>query len=276
MIDYDEWGAMGRLLQMDDGEVFYVEKGEGTPVIMVHFYGGNSWWYCRVLDTFAQRYKVYALDLPGFGRSEEPPLPYTVPDMADALKEFMDRLHIDTAHLLGIGGGAMTLVHLASSWPSRVQKLALEVLPHWSRSEGKRLWVDKFRHMVDDDELPIPMAQWPQNLRQSFPGLTRDQRSIAIRRMDEDFSEHGRWWVTLLKVGQLRYDTNLRLHLIQAPTLLVNGETAGEHLRRREDAVTRAIKGSRLEIIARSDFPSFFQQPELYSELVLDFLETRV
>ncbi len=94
--------------------------------------------------------------------------------------------------------------------------------------------------------------------------------------MDEDFSEHGRWWVTLLKVGQLRYDTNLRLHLIQAPTLLVNGETAGEHLRRREDAVTRAIKGSRLEIIARSDFPSFFQQPELYSELVLDFLETRV
>ena len=128
---------MGYFLDMDDGEVSYVQKGRGMPVIMIHFYGGNSWWYCRILSRFAQQYDVYVLDLPGNGRSDTPPLPYTVPDMADAVREFMNRLRIEKAHLLGIGGGAMTLVHVASCRPSRVAKLVLEVLPHWTRAEGK-------------------------------------------------------------------------------------------------------------------------------------------
>ena len=273
MIPYDDWVKMGRFLQLEDGKVFYVHKGEGAPVIMVHFFGGNSWWYSPILDTFAERYSVYALDLPGNAQSETPPLPYTVPDMAEALKEFMDRLEIEKAHLLAIGGGAMTLVHLASTWPSRVAKVVLEVLPHWTRAEGKELWRDTFRHLLDENELPKPMEQWPGHLRQAFPGLDEDERTLAIERMDRDFEEHGRWWVTILKVGQLRYDTNLRLHLIEAPTLLINGDSAGEHLRRREQAVAEAIKGSHLEIIPRSDFPSFFQQPQAYSSLVLDFLE---
>ena len=208
IVPYDEWLQMGYFLDMDDGEVSYVQKGRGMPVIMIHFYGGNSWWYCRILSRFAQQYDVYVLDLPGNGRSDTPPLPYTVPDMADAVREFMTRLRIEKAHLLGIGGGAMTLVHVASCRPSRVAKLVLEVLPHWTRAEGKRLWLDKFRHMLDANELPKPTTQWPENLLQAFPGLNEAERSMAIQRMDEDFAEHGRWWVSTLKMGQLRYDTN--------------------------------------------------------------------
>lgn len=271
---YEQWIGLGKTLDLDDGQIFYVHKGQGFPVIFIHFYGGNSWWFSRVIDKFADQYSVYAPDLPGCGQSDTPVLPYDVPDMASSVLEFMDSLGIEYCHLIGIGGGSMTCVEIAARDPSRVKSLILEVLPHWTRDEAKEIWLQTFRpQFLDGNGSLRPMRDWT-DMTQRFPGLSTEERSLAFQRMESDFMNHGDWWMTILTCGQLRYDVSPNLMQVQAPTLLLNGELAATHLRHREKLIKDSIKNSRLVIIPKCGLPAAFEQPNQYSEISIDFLCT--
>ena len=270
---YSDWVKMGKSIQLDDGQVFYVHKGEGFPVIMGHLYGGNSWWFSRVLDAVAEHFSVYAWDLPGCAQSQTPPFPYGPPEYADALKEFMDKLGIEKAHLVGNHGSSLTSAHFATTRPSRVGKLVMDGTPPWNRLEGRKYWHEKLRpNFLDENELPKPYDQWDHGLTgQPLPGLEdAEDRRIAVQRISQDFIDHGKWWVSILKEA-LKYDVYTRLHLIQAPTLVVNGEK--EWGRISEQRVLNGIIGSRLAVIPTAGASPAFEQPEAWSKVVLDFLQ---
>lgn len=61
------------------GEVDYKVKGRGAPVVLFHgiYAGASSFEYRRVFDLLARDFRVYAVDLLGFGQSQRPPLVYT-------------------------------------------------------------------------------------------------------------------------------------------------------------------------------------------------------
>ena len=61
------------------GEVTYKVKGRGAPVVLIHgiYAGASSFEYRRVFDLLARDFRVYAVDLLGFGQSQRPPLVYT-------------------------------------------------------------------------------------------------------------------------------------------------------------------------------------------------------
>ena len=271
VVAYEDWVKMGQRTALEDGEVFYVQKGEGVPIVMLHHGGGNSCWWSRILDAFATHYSVYVLDFPGFAQSETPVLPYDIPDFATSVIGFMDRLGIDKAHLLGNSMGSQVGVHLATTRPERIHKLVLDIFPHWTRTEGKRLWLEVFRGFLDKNDQPIPFEEWDVP-GDNFMDLDEETAEVAIQRMAKDFNEHADWWVTTLKVAQLRYDVNPRLSLIQAPTLVVVGEKGSRHIREGQEQVIRAIKRGRLTVIPEAGNRCHFEQPALYSRLALEFL----
>lgn len=273
IVSYEEWGRRGRYAELEDGRVFYVREGHGEPVLLVHFFGGNSWWFSRVASHFAELYDVVVLDLPGCGRSDTPPLPYDVPDVAEALVQVFDVLEIERAHLVTIGGSSMAAVHLATTRPERVATLVMEALCHWTRREAKDLWTNTISDSwIDGQGNARPFAEWG-DVERSFSALPESARQMAVSRMRTDFEEHGRWWASLLTVGQLRYDVNPRLPAIAAPTLLVYGAAAPGFLRLREAQAASMIPGARLEIVPGASAHSAFDAPEVYMPLVLDFLE---
>lgn len=61
------------------GEVIYKVKGRGAPVVLIHgvYAGASSFEYRRIFDLLARDFRVYAVDLLGFGQSQRPPLVYT-------------------------------------------------------------------------------------------------------------------------------------------------------------------------------------------------------
>jgi pimeloyl-ACP methyl ester carboxylesterase len=61
------------------GEVTYKVKGRGAPIVLIHgiYPGASSFEYRRVFDLLARDFRVYAVDLLGFGKSQRPPLVYT-------------------------------------------------------------------------------------------------------------------------------------------------------------------------------------------------------
>ena len=275
-ISYEEWIGMGKFLELEDGKIFYVKRGEGFPVFLMHFYGGESWWVSPVVDAFAEHFSVYAIDIPGCGQSDEPPLPYGPPQYADALIEFMNRLGIDKAHLVGIHGSGFNSVHLATTRPHRVGRLVLDGYPPWTPSEGKRL----FREVVgptwmDENEWMRPYEEW-DGIGDPFPSLQGPERDAAVRRVSDGFVKHRRWIAGAVKEA-LNYDGFTRLPLVQSAALVLYGESdwGMKPVGNGEPPVLRllgGIPGARAEIIPNAGLVPSFEQPERYCEVVLDFL----
>ena len=61
------------------GSVHYTVKGHGEPLLLIHgvYAGASPYEYRRVFELLAERYRVYAMDLLGFGRSARPAVVYT-------------------------------------------------------------------------------------------------------------------------------------------------------------------------------------------------------
>jgi pimeloyl-ACP methyl ester carboxylesterase len=272
VIPYEQWVASGSRVRVNDGEIFYVSEGGGSPLVLAHMFGGNSWWYSRVLAELAKRFTVYAFDWPGCAQSDSPPLPYDIPDFAAALEAFMNALGIARAHLAGIGGGAMSSLEFAATRPDRVDRLILEVLPVWTRAEATQLWLELMRpEWLDENLLPRPFEEWG-NVERTFLALDPDTRRLALERKAADYRDRGRDWVSMLTVGQLRYEAQPRLTLVKAPTLLINGELSDDHLRRREQDVLAILPDARLEIMPLGRVTSPFDQPQRYVDIVSAFL----
>ena len=68
-------------------------------------------------------WNVLALDLPGHGRSEGPPLP-SVPAMADWIFHFLDLLELESASIVGHSMGALAALEAANRHPERVERIA--------------------------------------------------------------------------------------------------------------------------------------------------------
>ena len=86
----------------------YEVSGEGTPVILLHG------WLCS-LDTMKpiasvlEKFKVYNVDLPGFGKSDMPEKPFNTNDFGDFLDGFIKGLKIENPILIGHSNGGRTI-----------------------------------------------------------------------------------------------------------------------------------------------------------------------
>jgi pimeloyl-ACP methyl ester carboxylesterase len=124
----DEWArkyAAGKFIDLDGYSTHYIEKGEGEPVILIHGFLYNSYTWNNNIDALADRFKVYALDLWGFGYSTREPLDYGYPLYADQLLKFMDALNIQKASLVGHSMGGGTCIFFSVQHRERVNKVIL-------------------------------------------------------------------------------------------------------------------------------------------------------
>lgn len=104
---------------------FYVEKGQGFPLILLHGNGENSDYFKRQTDEFSLLYHVYAIDTRGHGKTPRGAKPFTIRQFAEDLSGFMDEHQIDRAHLLGFSDGGNIAMVFAIQHPERVDRLIL-------------------------------------------------------------------------------------------------------------------------------------------------------
>src|SRR4051812_32473996 len=83
------------------------------PIVLVHGFGISSSYFVPTAERLATEFDVYAPDLPGHGRSDKPDAPVDVPQLADALGEWMDAVEIPRAILVGHSLGCQVVVDFA-------------------------------------------------------------------------------------------------------------------------------------------------------------------
>ena len=105
---------------------FYIEKGQGEPLILLHGNGENCGYFKGQMDVFSKKYHVYAIDTRGHGRTPRGDKPFTIRQFAEDLLGFMDDHQIEKAHLLGFSDGGNIAMVFAIHYPDRVNRLILD------------------------------------------------------------------------------------------------------------------------------------------------------
>lgn len=89
----------------------YTEAGEGSVLLLLHGWGCSAVTFEDLQTALAAKYRVVAVDFPGFGRSEEPKTVWGCAEYAHWLQRFIQKLHISSPLVLGHSfGGRIALV----------------------------------------------------------------------------------------------------------------------------------------------------------------------
>lgn len=223
-----------------DVEHFYIEKGQGEPLILLHGNGENCDYFAGQIDVFAQQYHVYALDTRGHGKTPRGDAPFTIRQFADDLLAFMDAHDIDKAHILGFSDGGNIAMIFAMKYPDRVLRLILN---------GANL----------DAKGVKPSIQIPIEIGYRFAKVFAKK------------SEEARKHAELL--GLMVNDPNVRpeeLAAIKAKTLVIAG-TKDIIKESQTRLIARSILDAKLVILEGNHFIAN-KCPEAFNRAVLSFL----
>jgi len=114
-----EWNLRKRRT-LSGGEVAYDVLGFGPPLLLIHGTPTRSFIWRDVAMRLADRFSVYAYDLPGFGQSERSEgLDTSIRNQARLLAEFVDTLDLEAPSVAGhdIGGAIALRAHLLEGVP---------------------------------------------------------------------------------------------------------------------------------------------------------------
>ena len=109
----------------DHGIVHYETFGQGQPVILLHGWLGSWGYWLDTMEALGSNHRLYALDFWGFGDSGKRRQRYLINDFVELVEQFMDRLGISQAPVVGHSMGGTVALSLALSRPQRVCKVAV-------------------------------------------------------------------------------------------------------------------------------------------------------
>ena len=111
----------------DFGAISVLSAGTGPETILcVHGLGGTKASFLPTVNALADRYRVVAMDLPGFGESDKPlGAPYDAAWFARSVFAVMDALEVDGAHLAGNSMGGRVAIEAGLTDRDRLGALIL-------------------------------------------------------------------------------------------------------------------------------------------------------
>src|SRR3954466_6712648 len=146
--------------------------GEGPDMLLLHGLGATKASFFDTAAALSRRYRVHALDLPGFGGSSKPAFaPYGAPCAARAVVGAMDALGIGRAHLVGNSMGGRVAIEVGLEWPDRVGGLAL-LCPAVAFVRREWHWLGRF---VRPELSLLPHSLGRARIEQQFWSLFADR-----------------------------------------------------------------------------------------------------
>jgi pimeloyl-ACP methyl ester carboxylesterase len=106
--------------------IYYRDIGpRAEPVILLHGFPETGDTFARAIATLGKRYRLVVPDMRGAGLSQRAPSGYDKRTLAADVKELMDRLQIDRAHVIGHDIGARVAYAFAVQYPERLLSLTV-------------------------------------------------------------------------------------------------------------------------------------------------------
>lgn len=254
---------------LDTVDLAYGEAGHGPPLVLLHGLGGSRNDWPLQLPAFVQRYRTVAVDLRGHGLSPKPPGPYRIGLMAADVALLLMRRKTGPAHVLGLSLGGAVAQQMALDYPELVRSLVLVntasrfVSSQWRhRLLGAQRFAAAYLQGMDSVAEDVAQRLFP--LLEQAP--LRNETIERIRSNDLGAYRASLWSLA-------RFNLTALLELISCPTLIVAGDQDNTIALQAKVELAKRIPNSRLEIITGSGHATPIDQPELFNQVVLRFLE---
>jgi esterase len=172
----------------------YQEYGTGQPLIILHGLLGSLDNWHTLSKTFAESYRVIAVDQRNHGRSPHSNI-FMYDAMAADLSELLDHLNLPSALVLGHSMGGKTAMQLALGYPGRVDKLiVVDIAPR----EYPRLHDELLDALISVDlSTKTSRQQVDTELAQHIPDFS--ERQFLMKNLARD------------SVGALTWKANLQV-----------------------------------------------------------------
>lgn len=237
------------------------------PLVLVSSLGTDLTMWDPQLAALAVDHQVVRYDTRGHGRSPAPPGPYTIDDLGSDLVALLDRLGIARTAVCGISLGGLTALWLARHHPDRVGRI---VLANTAARIGTRAgWQERADTVRRDGTTAVADTVVERFLsagfRQRDPATT-DRLRQRLRGLDD---EGYAGCCLALAEADLRDD----VARVTAPALVIAGT---------EDVATPVgdarwldehLTDSRLVVLDGAGHLSSIEQPEVFTQAVLGFLQ---
>jgi pimeloyl-ACP methyl ester carboxylesterase len=105
--------------------MYYETSGQGDPLVLLHGFGGSGRVWEEFVPELSDHFRVIVPDLRGHGRSTNPLDAFTHRQSARDISALLDHLGLDKVRAMGISTGGMTLLHLATREPDRLEAMIL-------------------------------------------------------------------------------------------------------------------------------------------------------
>ncbi|XP_023750814.1 pheophytinase, chloroplastic [Lactuca sativa] len=106
-------------------KIHYVEEGEGFPIVLIHGFGASAFHWRYNIPELAKKYKVYAVDLLGFGWSEKALVDYDALVWRDQVADFLKEIVKEPTILVGNSLGGFTALVAAEAMKEQVVGIVL-------------------------------------------------------------------------------------------------------------------------------------------------------
>ena len=201
--------------KIDEIPVNYIDEGEGEVVLILHGWGANITLYRGIIDTLKQGRRVVALDMPGFGKTPEPSVPWCVDDYVDFVLHFIDTFSLKKLSVVvhSFGGRVFFKMNARENLPFSIDRAVLidsaGILPKKSFGQkvslkcykiGRAFMSTKVMHFLYPDAV--------DNMRRRRGSSDYNSATPLMR-------------TTLVKV--VNEDLEPLIHLVKCPALLIWG-----------------------------------------------------
>jgi pimeloyl-ACP methyl ester carboxylesterase len=251
-------------------KIYWEEHGQGDPLLLIMGLGATLDLWHRVTPMVSGTYRTILLDNRGAGRSDTPPGPYSIPQMAEDSRAVLDAAGVSTARVFGASMGGMIAQELALNHPERVRSLILGC----TAAGGKAV-------VPADREVTATLAARttlpPDQAARVMVPFTYDA-STPRARVEEDCAIRERTAISddafSAQYQAIRAwpGTIDRLAALKMPVLVIHGETDRLVPPENGRILARAIPHSKLVMIPNASHIFFTDQPEVSRDAILSFL----
>ena len=113
------------ILVTEQGTVHYETYGRGRPVLLLHGWLGSWSLWRNTIEILGKEFKTYALDFFGFGEASDRSSDFSVNNYVASVNQFMDRLGIVKAPLIGHSMGGTVSLAVSLRYPDKIVKTAV-------------------------------------------------------------------------------------------------------------------------------------------------------
>ncbi len=254
----------------DQGIVHYEVYGRGRPVILLHGWLGSWGLWQETMAYLGQYYRTYALDFWGFGESGKKRNTYQVQDFVSLVDQFMDKLGIVCAPLVGHSMGGTVSLSVALQYPERAQKVVIIGSPVVGSSLALPLKLAGYR----------PVAWMLFNMFGVFRSVMRLASPYICGNpqfpdmMDRDLSKTT-LESFLVSISSLRR-TDLRpvIQQIQVPVMGMFGNRDNIVSPRQWQVLQQGLSGARIERFDKAGHFIMLDEPQAFRQKLKSFLDS--